>query len=1408
MNKGTPMKRIRQNSACGEPIWARACGAVLLCLLLSGGLMAAQPATTGKFDKEVYAATDTVSVTPVPVANAAQLLWVDSYGRILKVFPTDKPITIKLDAPTSRFNFIVAVDKDGKTLAESPFLVTPDIPYWDDYEVWLYGGADKPRDFHYTHYRACNVSGSMAYPFGGKPEGFAVNNLRWYREWCVAKYQLHYGDQFSKGFWAKFMDAHRSGDFDSENKYFYRPHCLSDPKFIESCKQQMLSAVSLDAKYRHGAYSISDEASVTSFCSPFDYCFRPETMQAMRLWLKAKYKTLDALNQEWATDFKDWDAVTPLTTNETFERNNPKFRELLRTRVGGVQIRERNLLMDELVVPGHENHASWSDHREFMDTAYANILNVCTEAVREKDPHSPAGILGTQMPSAFGGFDFWKLAHAVDWFEAYDMGNSWELLTSWRTPRTVLSQTTFIGKIDKQRYQATSYMLKGCRGGIVYEPANAIRNGKVVSPVLAALRLTWGELRGGIAKLRFRCSDVPNPIGVYYNQASRRVSWLYDAETDGTTWPRRLSSWDAGRCSMNNGISGVMRAIQDNGYQFKVVAEQQAIAGELKKYKVLFLARIEAMSEAEAKAIGAFVEAGGILVTDGALGTFDPQCRRRDKGMLDELCGVKHVDFRYCERDGGYFMWNHSRMEKGPTAQVNKTWTLIPDGDALLKDVDLSLLFVSSPGLRATTGTPLARAGETSAFVVSHVGKGVVICSNIYWADYMEKRGNTKLGAPILNFVRNVLTQAEIKPNFELYERSGAEAKAAGKVPPLIQRYLFKEGNLQYVAFNAQGRINQQSDGSISISGIEPGSLVPLSVKLPSKSYVYNARTGEAYGETDLVPVELDTMGYVWLSLLPYKVSAVEVKRLDADKDPLLVKYQAAISASGTPGTHVLHLEVIDPEGNICDYLACNLVAEMGKVSGALRLSENGKAGTWTLRFRDAATGVTGDLAVVKAEGAFASSRPIHNAIQHGDLYGQIRGPTGFKQEGGQYVASMLVMVWSEGLRNPKGKVAFSVNAPWSLKTSEVDLAEQIAKLQGEFLVQVSCPDSTKLDATPLNLTAKVTCTDGRSLEIKGPAIEGKKLAQRLEKHAPISISFSSYYEDMNRLIITEPSLSHSLPYTIGYHGEDEPSGKVTFAVSEGWTIEPKELDLANVVLRQRGEGFLTVTGPIQFKDEPVVTITVTTSDGAIQKASQNIAISYAFYSKEAPTLDGKLDEACWQKARTVTQFHPEGSSDVAPYPTSFKVCYDDLNLYVAFQAGGIDPEKMKATKPTRADGKDEQVYGEESLELFLDPTQRAGKIPYQLIMNYLGKRQDMIGEDERWNGTWDVKGAKTTDGYILEIAIPFTTLNTQKPKANDIWAFNPYRDTVAPFKEFHGHWSVVGDGRASSFYGRLFFRP
>jgi hypothetical protein len=66
------------------------------------------------------------------------------------------------------------------------------------------------------------------------------------------------------------------------------------------------------------------------------------------------------------------------------------------------------------------------------------------------------------------------------------------------------------------------------------------------------------------------------------------------------------------------------------------------------------------------------------------------------------------------------------------------------------------------------------------------------------------------------------------------------------------------------------------------------------------------------------------------------------------------------ISAEATPAeTHVIHVDVLDPQGNRLLSYSGNLLAKQGHAAKTIPLAVNDPAGAWTLRFHDMLSGQT-----------------------------------------------------------------------------------------------------------------------------------------------------------------------------------------------------------------------------------------------------------------------------------------------------------------------------------------------------------------------------------------------------------------------------------------------------------------
>jgi opacity protein-like surface antigen len=158
------------------------------------------------------------------------------------------------------------------------------------------------------------------------------------------------------------------------------------------------------------------------------------------------------------------------------------------------------------------------------------------------------------------------------------------------------------------------------------------------------------------------------------------------------------------------------------------------------------------------------------------------------------------------------------------------------------------------------------------------------------------------------------------------------------------------------------------------------------------------------------------------------------------------------------------------------------------------------------------------------------------------------------------------------------------------------------------------------------------------------------------------------------------------------------------------------------------------------------------------------------------PTIDGKLDEAVWQQAATFKNFWQTSPGDniAASKPTIVYMGYDQLNLYIAFHCFD-EPDKIRATVAKR-----DNVFGEDNVRIWLD-TYNDQRRAYVLGFNPLGIQQDGIftegqGADFSVDIVMESKGVITSDGWTLEVKIPFKSLRYSAGKGK-FWGFNAARN-------------------------------
>jgi hypothetical protein len=155
------------------------------------------------------------------------------------------------------------------------------------------------------------------------------------------------------------------------------------------------------------------------------------------------------------------------------------------------------------------------------------------------------------------------------------------------------------------------------------------------------------------------------------------------------------------------------------------------------------------------------------------------------------------------------------------------------------------------------------------------------------------------------------------------------------------------------------------------------------------------------------------------------------------------------------------------------------------------------------------------------------------------------------------------------------------------------------------------------------------------------------------------------------------------------------------------------------------------------------------------------------------PLVDGRLDDAVWQRAATIDDFHQIRPRDGVPPSerTIVYLLYDDDNLYVGARMFDSDPSSISASVMTQGSG----LGQDDRLSVIIDPF-NTGRNGYRFETNPNGVRNDMLYKSVNrlsrdWTVIWEAQAARDEQGWTLEMAIPFKTLPFS-PNI-DTWGFN-----------------------------------
>jgi hypothetical protein len=724
-------------------------------------------------------------------------------------------------------------------------------------------------------------------------------------ERAIADYQKT-GDFEALGYLTKKELYNRTGD----KKFLQRTPSFNDPLVLKNLADIVRASARNKARYNMDYYFVGDEGSLTSYGDAVDFDWNPHTLEQFRGWLKQQYSTLAALNQEWRTNFSEWNAVVPYTTNEARKSRN---------------------------------FAPWADHRTFMEITFAKAYQTARDAAIEGDSDAHIAVSGTQATNAYNGADWSRLDRVIDDFLSYDGGNQWDMHRSFAKPNAMIGFWTGYGShglavqnaiwtaaIQNVLHPNVFWMYSFLNPDLTYS-ASARDMGKAFSSLRSE----------GVGKLLMESVRQQDGIALYYSMPSIHAASIlgyHQRSSDDDDEPA-----DKARLSFVANRDGWVKTIKDLGLQFDFVSSAdvatKGIAND--KYKVVILPLAFALSDAEVQHLQEFVARGGVVIADAAPGWLDQHCAWNTNDKLNKLFGIAPVD-------------SARRDLKLTTGEVRT----LPEAAEWNLPTAITGLRVAEPDIKLSTGTTLVKIAGSDAAIVNRTGAGWTMYLNTAWDQYPKERAANFGGASYRQLASALLNKAGVRPSVLVTSPDGRPLAQAQ-----IACYTF--GNAEIVAIVKEnvaiaGVVGQDGVTTYNDANLGQVAKQEIAIKLPRKAYVTDVRTGKRFGLTDVMHSSILIGDALVLALAP------EANKLQFE-GPVSAHTGEHVSfslISTTPDMSLVRCHIYAPDGSRLPIYSNNIVLRNGRGTFVLPFALNDAIGKYVIRATDVVTGTVVEKAI------------------------------------------------------------------------------------------------------------------------------------------------------------------------------------------------------------------------------------------------------------------------------------------------------------------------------------------------------------------------------------------------------------------------------------------------------------
>ncbi|MBM83796.1 MAG: hypothetical protein CMJ78_24840, partial [Planctomycetaceae bacterium] len=438
------------------------------------------------------------------------------------------------------------------------------------------------------------------------------------------------------------------------------------------------------------------------------------------------------------------------------------------------------------------------------------------------------------------------------------------------------------------------------------------------------------QIQSGIGKLAMSLRRSDDGVAVLYSPSSMLMANLTPE------FPKR---WDS--------MSALTVILPESNFQYRIIASEQLENGVLREgeIRLLYLPNAQALSAAEVKEIRAFAKNGGAIVADLRPAVADEHGKPHAVGALDDLFGI-------------------TQDTKSP-APLKGTVELRDaigefDGELPTTHADASI--------KLSGGKALAKVNDVPAVIVNDFGAGKAVLFNFAISDYVVDKlmfGSRSLirftdeatAEKSSQFIRGVFEHCGISPVVPMTPQT-----------PGCHLYRFHSDGVHVMGLLQEAAPFMPGVGYKPMPVLEKVAQrrSDITLKLNEPQHVYDVLAKKHLGLVDRIPRMVQPGEPHLFATLDYKIDSLLVTPASASvRQGQALSFSVQVQTSGADaGSHVLQIQMTDPDGKSAKMYASKELAKGGKYTGRIPLSLDEKTGDWTISVRDVVSGISAHATV------------------------------------------------------------------------------------------------------------------------------------------------------------------------------------------------------------------------------------------------------------------------------------------------------------------------------------------------------------------------------------------------------------------------------------------------------------